>query len=345
MAGGVAALVAAPLAAKMFGNIEALRSVGKWATLGIIPIMVIALLMMNRTVNGGSKSADPPDSGTLVVASLRNESVTFYIFGDEPTSQFLSLGGTPHEMVEANGRLYLTSTEPSQLVEILPGLPGVLRAADLPGSAHGLATDGGSVWVTVEETNELLKFDIETFTASLRWGTRTTPHAVALSGTGVPFVVTAGTDHITSYGPVPREERTDGSPESVAVVGEWVVTGNADGHSLSVFNVADLAPLGDIELDGRPIRVLAIDETRVAVSLDGANKVVIVDLVQGRVTERLDSGGRPDGLCLTPDGAYLAIVSNADDIVQVRSTENWAVAIQISTVDGPGACLWLSEAD
>ena len=329
----------------MFGNIQAMRSLGKWATLGIIPVMVIMLFMLNRTVNSGSETAEPPESGVLVVASLRDESITIYTFGDEPGSQFLSLGGVPHEMAEAAGRLYLTSTEPSQLIEILPGLPGVLRTVDLPGSAHGLAIYEEFIWVTIEETNELLKIELKSLVVSLRWGTRVAPHTVAISETGVPFVVTAQTDNITSYGLVSKEERTGSFPESVAVVGEWVVTGNANGSSLSVFLVDDLTPLGDIELDGRPVRVLAIDDKRVAVSMHGVNKVVIVDLVEGRVTETFDAGGRPDGLCLTLDGAYLAIVSNADDVVQVRSTENWAVAIQIPTTDGPGACLWLSEGD
>jgi len=156
--------------------------------------------------------------------------------------------------------------------------------------------------------------------------------------------VTVRPDYITQNGIPSTEERTAAFPESVAIVGDHIVSANAKAGSLSVFMLDDLEPLGDIELGGSPVRVLAVDGNRLAVSLDLADKVVIVDLEEGRVTEKFDAR-RPDGLCLSNDGLFLVIVSNTDAIVQIRSIDNWAVALRINTDRGPGACLWLSEAD
>jgi len=72
-----------------------------------------------------------------------------------------------------------------------------------------------------------------------------------------------------------------------------------------------------------------------------AGQVAIVDVERRAVLRRLEVPARPDGLCRSPSGAYLAVVSNAESRITVFETASWRVAARYSVAEGPGACLWL----
>ena len=54
-------------------------------------------------------------------------------------------------------------------------------------------------------------------------------------------------------------------------------------------------------------------------------------------------GERPDGLCLSPSGDYLAVASNGAGTVEFLTTAQWTKAPALVLQAGLGACAWLPE--
>jgi DNA-binding beta-propeller fold protein YncE len=110
---------------------------------------------------------------------------------------------------------------------------------------------------------------------------------------------------------------------------------------LHAYRPDTLDPLATIPLGGGPVRVAPLADQAVAVALQETNRVAIVDLAAGKVVRLLDVPSRPDGLCRSPSGAYLAVASNGAGTVTVFETRTWRIAARLAVPEGPGACLWL----
>ncbi|MCC7364253.1 MAG: hypothetical protein IT303_07750 [Dehalococcoidia bacterium] len=307
-------------------------------TFGGLALVAVAASYALSATNSDSETVEPPREGTLVVANLRGESLTVLDIGRQ-ASHGLALFGPPHEIATAGGRLYITLGRADALVEVDPSAPGVLRRVEFPGGTpHGVAIDGAHLHVTLDDTDELVRMDPATLAETGRTATGDTPHAVAAAG-GAVFVTESRAN--TLRGPDGASYPTRELPESVALTDRYVVTANAAARTLTVFERANLAVSRNFELPGSPVRVIALGGDRVAVSLGDAARVYIVDVAEGNVVRKLDVADRPDGLCLSPDAAYLAVVSNAEDTVQVFATASWDEAATYDVGDGPGSCAWL----
>ena len=315
------------------------KQVNRLASLAIIPLMALAIVFGSRFASSSASKADPPREGVLVIANLRAESLTFLDL-EHAARRDLGLPGPPHELVSAGSRLYATLGRADSLVEVEPRSPGILRTLHLDGEPHGLALDtSANLVVTLDKANTLVAIDRATLTETSRESTGDTPHTVAFAD-GVAYV-TASRAAMLQALPGSRSAPTGAMPESVTVAGRFVVTADADAGTLSVFDRATLTPVRTINVGARPVRVVALDDTHVLATINGAARLVLVDIATGNVQKRIETLGHPDGICLSPSRGYVAVASNESDAVQVFRRSDWALAATLEAADGPGSCLWL----
>lgn len=317
-----------------------LGRLNKFATLAILPGMVLVIVLFSGAARQDSDEAIPPEAGTLVIANLRSESLTFHNFATDRSST-LALPGAPHEMVELNGRLYITLGRADLLVEVDPAVPAVVRTLRIAGEPHGIAVHGGTLAVTLDQRNAVATVDPATMTVTSRKMTGDTPHMVASNGDFLYVTDTRDNAVRTLTEPAVVQPAGD-TPEALAIAGDYVVAANYGSGTLSVFDAATLGQVTTVEVGAGPVRVIALDEARVAVSRQGSPEVVIVGLPTGAIVQRFETPDRPDGLCLSPDGAHLAVAVNADGAAAIYAIDGWQVSSLVTAGDGPGTCLWLT---
>lgn len=317
------------------------RRLNRIATIAILPIMIVTIVVVSRSVgDAGPAHAPMPVEGTLVVANLRDESLAFIPLRDPGGARTLQLPGPPHELAIAEGRLYITLGRGGAVVEVDPAAPGVLRSLRLDGEPHGLAVDGVSLLVSLDKAASLVTVDRAAMAEVTRTSSGPTPHMVVAAG-GDIYLAAAGADRLDA----PRtgwSAPTGAGPEGLAVAGPYVVTANATGGTLTVVR-RDGTGAATFPVGVQPVRVVPLDEQRVVVSLEAAGKVAVVNLATHRIERTVAVGGRPDGICISPSRSYVAVVSNATASVTVFRLADWAVAGTVRTGEGPGSCLWLAD--
>lgn len=308
------------------------------AGVAILPIMLLAILVFSRSAQS-EKELDLPAAGTIVVANLRAESLTFHdLLRDQATT--LVLPGPPHEMVALGSRLYVTLGRANLVAEVDPGGPGILRLLQLTGEPHGIAERDGKLLVTLDKAAAVVTIDPASFTETSREPTGDTPHIVAGSSHGT-FVTDSRDNAIRRLGAPPLVAPTGELPEGIAIAGERLVTADNLSGTLSVFEAETLTPRGTVTVGAGPVRVVALDDHRVAVTTQGTPRLVIVDVARTKVEKQVEVPARPDGICISPDGEHLGVASNAESSVRIFATVSWRGAGSILAGAGPGACLWL----
>ncbi|MFN8507450.1 MAG: hypothetical protein U0547_07775 [Dehalococcoidia bacterium] len=313
------------------------------STLATLPIMALAILFFSRA-DLGNRDVAPPTEGRLFVANLRGESLSLFDLAapEQPEVARLALGGPPHELVAVDGRIYATLGRGQGLVEVSPGATGVMRALALEGEPHGLAEAGGTLLVTLDRAKALVRVPLSSFAEAGRESTGDTPHTVAADGTSA-FVTDSRDNRLRRIGPggAVAIAETGALPESVAIAGEYVITAEGDGGTVSIYRRADLSLARRITVGGRPSRVVVTGPAQVAVSLNAGAKVAVIDLKELKVRREVRVLPMPDGICTSPSGDYAAVTSNATNTVQYFTLPDWHAAGFRETGDGPGACAWL----
>lgn len=310
----------------------------RFATIATLPLMAIVIVYASRAISASKATAEPPREGVAVVANLRAETLTIRDLVEGRTAT-LALPGPPHEMAFASGRLYVTLGRANLLLEVDPYAPGILRSLALEGEPHGLAIEGETIFVTLDRASMLVLVDRGSLTERSRTLTGSTPHTVAVADR-VAFVTDARDDRLRRI-PGGITAEAGRLPESVAIVGDAVVTADAASNALSVFSPGVLRLERRIEVGGRPVRVMALSDRLALVSLNDDARVAVADVQAGKVTRRLRTGGRPDGLCLSPSKDYLAVASNEPGSVSFFRVDGWAPAGSFAAGKGPGACAWI----
>jgi len=318
--------------------IQGMSRMNRLAGVAILPIMLLAILVFSRSAQT-EKELALPATGTIVVANLRAESLTFHDLARNRATT-LALPGPPHEMLALDGRLYVTLGRANLVAEVDPAGPGILRLLQLGAEPHGIAERDGALLVTLDKAPAVATIDLATFTETSREPTGDTPHVVAVSSQGA-FVIDSRDNAVRKLGTLPLTAATGEFPEGIAVAGDRVVTADYLSGTLSVFEAETLAPLGSIPVGAGPVRIAALDEHRVVVTTQGTPRLVVVDVARLKAEKQVDVPARPDGICISPDGQYLGVASNAEASVRFLATGNWRGAGDIPAGDGPGACLWL----
>lgn len=317
-----------------------LGRMNKIATLAILPGMVLAIMLFSSAAQSGrDDEAEPPTAGRLVIANLRAESMTFHDFVGGRTTT-LALPGAPHEMVELGGLLYVTLGRADLVVEVNPRVPAVVRTMRLAGEPHGIVLHDGKLAITLDRRDAIALVDPTTLTVTARIATGDTPHVAASDGEALFATDTRDNQLRRIEDGTTVTTGTGGLPEGIALADGMVVTADYEGRTLSIFDAETLEPRGRVDLDGPPVRVLHLGGTLVGISVQEPATLVVVDLANGNIRERVEVPGRPDGLCLSPDGRYLAVAGNAGRTAAVFEVATWAAAAVVAAGDGPGACLW-----
>lgn len=318
------------------------EKLNRLAIVGMLPLMVVAIMVTSQTTTSAKREPpEPPREGTLVVANLRAGSLTIHSLGGDGQSRTLALESAPHELLAIGGRIYATLPHDGTVTEIDPRAPGVLRTLAAGEDAHGLSADGDTLFVTLDGANQVIVIDHTTMRATATYPTGDTPHSVAFAS-GALYITDARDgllrriDLATGASTTAKAGRL---PESVAVTGSRVAVADAVTGTITWYTLS-LQPLGTLILEGEPVRVLALDDNRVAISLNDSAKVAIVNLAAGKLEHTLTVAGHPDGLCLSPSGRFLAVVNNEHDSINIFRTTDWRVMVTLGTGDGPGACTW-----
>ncbi len=313
------------------------RGLNRAAMLAILPLMALAVVGGMRLTPRAA--AEPPRSGILVVANLRAESLTFFDFANPVRSRTLFTGGPPHELALSGGRLYATLGRANALIEVELASAALLRTIPIAGEPHGLSLSGEDVLITTDEGGGLVVLDRATLSIKAQQALGGTPHAVWAEA-GQVYVAQAGSAaalNATNGQALP----TGAHPESLAVAGRYLVTANTAAGTVTVIDRESWRVLGEVRVGKGPVRVIRLTDTRVVVALNGEAEIAVVDLDRLRVVRHEKTLERPDGLCIDPSGAFLAVTSNALDAVIVFQLKDWRVAATIPAGDGPGSCAWL----
>ena len=93
-----------------------LAQINRIASLATIPLMLLAILAFSRAA-GREPEIPLPSEGTVVIASLRAESLTFHNFATGRATT-LALPGPPHELLALDARLYVTLGRANLVAEI-----------------------------------------------------------------------------------------------------------------------------------------------------------------------------------------------------------------------------------
>jgi DNA-binding beta-propeller fold protein YncE len=310
------------------------------ATMAVLPFAALVIFGGLRAISSAPAAVPVPRTGLLVVADLRGEALVVYDLEAASPARTLSLPGPPHEMVEAAGRLYITLGRANLLVEVDPRAPAILRMLPLEGEPHGLAVDGDRLFVTLDRAAAMVTVDRRSLAVAGRTETGDTPHAVIVAG-GVAYVTDSRDNRVRRVASPAQVAPTGALPEGIAVAGDLLATADAGSRSLSVYRLPGLVPHARVEVPGSPSRVVAATAGTIAVALNDRSTVAIVDPARARVERTVPVGGRPDGLCLDPSSAYLAVASNEAGTVQFIRLSDHARSPALAAGEGPGACAWL----
>jgi len=275
----------------------------------------------------------------LVAANLREDSLTFHDLQSGGATRTLQLPGPPHELAYAGDRMYATLGRENLLVEVAPAAPGVLRTLSLDGQPHGLATDGPNLLVTLDTAAELLTVDRASLSVTSQSPTGDTPHIVAAIDGGV-YVAAARQNQLTEVSSG-RSLATGDLPEGLALVGPYLVSTDNQGGTLTIVRRDSFTLAGIVSVGGEPVRAVALDDHRAMVALNGAGRLAVVDLAAQKIERELTVDARPDGICVSPSGQYVAVASNALGTLTILKTSDWSRVGTIPGIAGLGSCLWL----
>ncbi len=185
-------------------------------------------------------------------------------------------------------------------------------------SALNLGPTSGTVYSADEGGNTLSAIDLGT-------GSVTTvplplsPHNVDLTPDG-RFLLAVGTPASGGHGDDGHDHADSGTV----------------GGLLVVLDPKDLSQQATkVEVGSHPAHVVADRQGRAFVSLSGSNEIAVVDLAQGAVTARIETGASPHGMRLSPDETELYVANVEDGSVSVIDTAGLTEAARIPVGAAP----------
>jgi DNA-binding beta-propeller fold protein YncE len=316
------------------------QHLNKIATAAMIPLVAVGFFVALRAMESEPARPFVPE-GLLVLANLRDESLTFFDFAGGERLE-VELAGPPHEMVEVGGTLFVTLGRKDALAQIDIASRTVERYLVLDGSPHGIATDGTHLFVSLDDANAIAVLDIETLAESRRLETGNTPHAIALLGETL-FVANATDGTVSAIGENSQVTRQSGKlAESLAVASaSSLAVANASDGTVALFALPGMDQAALYVVEGRPVRIVLFGG-QLLVARSRAGDVAVLDPVGGGLRATVAIGRLADGLCVAPSGEWVAAAANGDNTLHIIDTVEWRSSMEYDTEDGPGACLWLA---
>lgn len=131
--------------------------------------------------------------------------------------------------------------------------------------------------------------------------------------------------------------------------GQYAVTTNADGQTVSIFDVPSQARVAQLSVVDRPSRVLISPDSSTAyvlsiagtdrvhkIALNGAASSVVGTQIAGQAGAIGIAFSEFSGIALSPDGSLLAVARSFDDLVRLIDTQTLSVVADVS-VDQTGS--------
>lgn len=116
------------------------------------------------------------------------------------------------------------------------------------------------------------------------------------------------------------------SPDNLALDSRgrvWITSRLSD--QVAVFDPDDGSELAVIPTGDQPFDVLHLDETHTAVTLFGANRVLLINQDTLAIEDHVDTLPHPRGLALVPDGENLLVTHFRSGALSIVDTATWQV--------------------
>lgn len=181
--------------------------------------------------------------------------------------------------------------------------------------------EGGTVWIANEEGRSLTSVDALSGSRLATYDTPGRPHNIAVSRSGVVAATLPGEGAIflVRMGGRGRLVSLGGQPHDVKSVGARFVVANEEGRRLQLVD-AEGRQSGEIPLPSPPHDVAVTADGRTAwVSLDGSDRLAVVDLEGGALRRLVPTGASPHDLLFAPGGDLW--VTDWDGPVRVYSPQ------------------------
>jgi PQQ-dependent catabolism-associated beta-propeller protein len=176
------------------------------------------------------------------------------------------------------------------------------------------------VWVTLEESGEIVAVDPATAAVTERIAVGKRPRGIKVSPDGKKlYVALSGSPRAA-----PGVDESKLPPADRAADGVGIV-------DLATRKLVKTLPSGqdpecfDVSRDGKTLYV----------SNEDAAKMTVVDLVKGKIKKTVDVGHEPEGVTLRPDGKVVYVTSEQDNLVVAISTDTFKVLAQMPTGPRP----------
>ncbi len=313
----------------------------KLATAAIIPLVAVGFFVALQGAGSEPSGKTFVPEGELILANLRDESLTFFDF-QRGESVDVALAGPPHELLAIEGKLFVSMGRKDLVAEVDIASRSVQRYLILDGGPHGLATDGDNLYVSLNDKDEIVVLDLATLAESGRMETGATPHIIARYGSTI-FATNSGDGTVSAIaGENTLTVPTGAVPESLTVVDQsFLAVANSADDTLSILGLPGMSPVADYAIGGRPVRVVPYGYL-LLVARSRLGDVAVLDPVTGELQAAVGIGQLTDGICVSPSGAWVAAASNGDNRLRIIDTESWRRSMDYDTGDGPGSCLWLA---
>jgi PQQ-dependent catabolism-associated beta-propeller protein len=176
------------------------------------------------------------------------------------------------------------------------------------------------VWVSLEESGEVVAIDGTTGAVAERISVGKRPRGVKISPDGKKlYVALSGSPRAA-----PGVDESKLPPADRAADGVGIV-------DLGARKLVKTLPSGqdpecfDVSRDGKTLYV----------SNEDAAKMTVVDLVTGKIKKTVDVGHEPEGVTLRPDGKVVYVTSEQDNLVVAIATDTFKVLAQMPTGPRP----------
>ncbi len=267
----------------------------------------------------------------------------------------LATGPNPHEVAATpDGRLAFIADYGGNSLTVVD-VPGaqVVGSVDLGEHSrpHGITVsrDGGSVWVTTEDSRHLVEVDVKSLTVkrAVETGQEVT-HMVALAeGAGKAYTANIGSGNVTAIdirnGVVLGHITTGAGAEGIATTTDerHVLVTNREAGTISVIDVATDQVIHSMEVGGFPIRIeVTPDGERALVSLATGQTLLEIGLDGWKIGRKLPLGRFPVGIEIRPDGKVAYVANTRDDMITVVDLETFSVMMTVTAGEEPDGMAW-----
>lgn len=214
----------------------------------------------------------------------------------------VTLGGRPHD-VKAAGDRFVVTNEAGRRIDVVSRTGEPIARIDLDAEPHDLAVtpDGSAAWVTLNDTDRIVRVDIDARRVTDRVATGQRPHDIRIGADGRIWLTDwRGPLHVLDpSGRLRRTLRLGREAHHLALTPDgtelWLVD-----HALRrlfVVDTADVEVVGRAEVPGAPHHVAITASGRLAAVADHTNGTVAVyDTASRELLRTIPVGPGPHGV-------------------------------------------------